>query len=330
VNKFKIMAVVVLICIFGQGAAVFDFVDKVVESSPKYKELDKHLQELSAKYAAAVNELETIKVDRDNILVQIKSLLGDRAKAKELEEVVQKAKTEASSAEKELGQAKEEINKLQAAQAQLTKERDELKIDYEKLASNTRIQKLKTRIEELRTKNSALQRDLNREAAKARAKERENSRLTERENKGDVARDRLTDQLNDYKKNYAGAVRKNKVMESKISQTPAKFTEIARQNKVLLRQTSEMHYNLGVFYTKNKEYDRAVAEFEKCIEINPNDAFAQFNLGYIYSEYLVNRKMAMEHFRHYLRLAKSDDPDVDWVKKYMLTWETYDGKMPMQ
>ena len=91
-----------------------------------------------------------------------------------------------------------------------------------------------------------------------------------------------------------------------------------------------MHYNLVVFYTKNNEYDRAVAEFEQCIKINPNDAAAHFNIGYIYSEYLVNRKRAMEYFRHYLRLAKSDDPDVDWVKKYMLTWETYEGKMPMQ
>lgn len=322
-NKYQISAIVVLIGIFGQGAAVSDFVDKIVESSPKYKELDR-------KYAAAAKDLETIKIDRDNILAQIKILLGEKAKARELEESLQKAKTEASSAEKELRQAndqkfslKEEVNKLQAAQAQLLKERDGLEIAYEKAAH-------KVLIKELKKKNSTLQRDLNTEAAKARSLERENSRLSEQKDKLNTAKDQLTGQLNDYKKNYALAVKKNKAMESKISQTPAKFTEIARQNKVLVRQTSEMHYNLGVFYTKNKDYDRAVAEFEQCIAINPNDAPAHFNLGYIYSEYLVNRKKAMENFRHFLRLAKSDDPDVDWVKKYLLTWETYEGKIPMQ
>jgi chromosome segregation ATPase len=400
VNKFKILAIVVLICILGQGAALLYFVNKtqalagkVGRYGPKYAKLAEQFQEMSGKYDAAAKELGTVKTDRENILAQIKSLLVDRAKVAELERVVQEMKAEASSGakqlestEKQLGEAKDqglslrrEIDRLNATQNQLTKERDALKIAYAKVAQSSLI-------EELRDKNSALQRDLKSETARAREQEKqleaqlklvgqENARLTQEKNKwitdrerltdqkGETAqvrdqekqleaqlklvgqenarltqeknrwiadRDKLTGQLSDYKKNYAEAVKKNKAMASKISQTPSKFVELSRQNRVLLRQTAEMHYNLGVFYTRNKEYDRAVAEFEKCIEIDPNDAAAHFNLGYIYSEYLVNRDKAMDHFRHYLRLAKSDDPDVDWVKRYLLTWESYSGKMPMQ
>ena len=128
----------------------------------------------------------------------------------------------------------------------------------------------------------------------------------------------------------AEAQKKNKRLELEALNVPKKFAEIGRQNKILLKDTAQMHYNLGVFYTKNKEYDRAVAEFEKVVEINPDDSYAQFNLGYIYAEYLVNRDKAVEHFRHYLTLAKSDDKDIDWVKKYLLTWETFNGKKPME
>ena len=91
-----------------------------------------------------------------------------------------------------------------------------------------------------------------------------------------------------------------------------------------------MHYNLGVFYTQHKEYKRAIAEFEKAIELNPDDPYAHFNLGYIYAEYLVDRSKAVEHFRHYLRLADKSDKDIDWVKKYILTWQAWEGKTPLK
>ncbi|MFA4991839.1 MAG: tetratricopeptide repeat protein, partial [Candidatus Omnitrophota bacterium] len=137
-------------------------------------------------------------------------------------------------------------------------------------------------------------------------------------------------ELKKYKQDLADAFNKNKRLQAEVERMPKKFTEIARQNERLVKETGEMHYNLGVFYTKGREYKRAIAEFEKAIEINPNDSYSHFNLGYIYAEYMVNRKKAVENFRHYLRLAKGDDKDVDWAKQYILTWETYEGKRPME
>jgi tetratricopeptide (TPR) repeat protein len=90
-----------------------------------------------------------------------------------------------------------------------------------------------------------------------------------------------------------------------------------------------MHYNLGVFYSQNKEFDRATAEFEKAIEVNPDDASSYFNLGYIYAEHLQNRPKAVANFRQFLKLAKRDDKDADWAKRYILTWQTWEGKTPI-
>jgi tetratricopeptide (TPR) repeat protein len=122
---------------------------------------------------------------------------------------------------------------------------------------------------------------------------------------------------------------KNRSLEKKLEQIPSRFAEIARENKVLVKETALMHYNLGVFYTKNKEYSRAIAEFEKDVELNPDDAAAHYNIGFIYAEYLTNRPLAITHFRKFLSLVKSEDKDVDWVKKYILTWQTWEGKKPI-
>jgi tetratricopeptide (TPR) repeat protein len=137
-------------------------------------------------------------------------------------------------------------------------------------------------------------------------------------------------QIKEFQKQAEEAMIKNRELEKRAQEIPARFAEMARENKVLIKETALMHYNLGVFYTKNKEYSRATAEFEKATELNPEDPYAHYNLGYIYAEYLVDRSKSIEHFRKFLSLCKTDDKDVDWVRKYILTWQTWGGKKPIQ
>jgi len=106
---------------------------------------------------------------------------------------------------------------------------------------------------------------------------------------------------------------------------PKKFSELARQNRTLIKETSEMHYNLGVANIKNKEYGRAIKEFEKVLELKPQDAYANYNLGYIYAEHLVDRERAIKYFQNYLAYAP-DARDANWVRKYILTWQTWYGR----
>ena len=65
-------------------------------------------------------------------------------------------------------------------------------------------------------------------------------------------------QINDLKKWHAEALVKNKEFGKKLEQMPARMAELARENKLLVKETAFTHYNLGVFYAKNKEYSRAL------------------------------------------------------------------------
>ncbi|HOU36109.1 MAG TPA: tetratricopeptide repeat protein, partial [Candidatus Omnitrophota bacterium] len=207
--------------------------------------------------------------------------------------------------------------------AAITRERDELKRTLDKMTLDYKI------VPETQRENARLRDDLAAAQRNLKNLQIKSKRLEDQALNDSAQMEVYRRQIKEFKKRYELAMAKNRSLEKKIEQVPARFAEIARENKVLIKETALMHYNLGVFYTKNKEYSRAIAEFEKTVELNPNDAAAQYNLGFIYAEYLVNRPKALEHFRKFLSLVKSDDKDVDWVKKYILTWQTWEGKKPI-
>ena len=138
----------------------------------------------------------------------------------------------------------------------------------------------------------------------------------------------LEDQVTELDNKNDELEKENKHLGKEARTFPQKFAELARQNKKLIEQSADRHYNLGVFYVKNKEYKQAIEEFNKVLEIKPQHAYAHYNLGYIYAEYLVDRKKAIEYFKSYLTYAP-DAKDADWVRKYILTWQTWYGKENM-
>ena len=131
-------------------------------------------------------------------------------------------------------------------------------------------------------------------------------------------------------KGYYELVAENKNLRDKTAQLPEKFIKLVEQNKRLIQETADMHYNLGVFYTERKKYKQAAQEFLKAVEIKPDDATSNYNLGFIYAEYLKNKPKAIEHFKQYLWLSKGLDKDADKARKYILIWETYDQKVSVQ
>lgn len=301
-------------------------------------------QELKDNYAKLQKDLQAVSLERDNLLVQSRGLLEDRERARSLEAEVGKleARIDAVTKEKEaainqgLG-VKDAVRRVLAEKEQVIKEKRELQDALEKERSGYTLKKLQV-------ENSGLIKDKNNLNNSLKNVQSESIRYQEAntnfkrdlaKTKDELARAKaeiagLNKKVGDFTASYNEALKKNKLLEQKTIDMPRKFAELARQNKTLIRETANMHYNLGVFYTKNKEYSRAAAELEKALELNPEDAYAHFNLGYIYAEYMVNRQKAIEQFKQYLRLAKKDDKDVDWVKKYILTWQTWEGKEKIQ
>ena len=64
----------------------------------------------------------------------------------------------------------------------------------------------------------------------------------------------------------------------------------------------EVHHFLAVVYAAQKQFDKAVAEFEWEIRINPYHTLAHLNLGSVYWHEFQNREKALYHFRVALML----------------------------
>ena len=334
-NRFK-MVILVTILIFFETPA-FAFFNKpqpkpAEAQQPKESEevakLTSEKSELIARCDKLQKDYEELKKDRDNILYQTKILIAEKNKYSDSADSIKKLEEDKKALEAEKGDTQKgvqglegKIKELENRQAQLIDENNYLKMAYKKMKLTSGKDWAK-RAAYLEKENQLLNDKL----------KKSKLRVDEFSKQDSVQKAKIRDlekRISELKKDNTEALKKNKRLEGEVKNIPSKFAEIARQNKALKRETSQMHYNLGVFYTKKMEYERAIAEFEKVLDIDPDDAYAHFNLGYIYAEYRVDRKKAIEQFRLFLRSAEGNDRDIDWVRKYLLTWETYEGKRPV-
>jgi tetratricopeptide (TPR) repeat protein len=284
-----------------------------------------------AEYEKLKKEHETLVADYNNVLAQAKALMQYKTKVRDIEDLSRQAVAEKDQLTKEKEDALAKVAELEAKVQQLdgaiTKtnlEREDYKNSFEKASvRNIMGDDTKKKISGLESNNVAYEKDV--QVLKTRIRTLEIDAA-----KSESELDLYKRQISDMKEKYEEALQKNRTLGKKIEDTPKKFTELARENKVLIKRTALMHYNLGVFYTQNKEFERAVAELEKAVELNPEDSASYFNLGYIYSEHLLNRPKAVEHFKKFLKIAKRDDRDTDWVKRYVLTWQTWEGNKPIK
>ena len=357
-NKRDLFIIIVAVIAFYCGlsyAVVFSNLKKqksnYLQVAKDHQELKKQNQQLAGDYSGLEKkfselqaEHKNVSLDRDNLFKQAKNMLSDIGRLKQLESSLEKVSKEKEGLAKQLEdiiKEKQEIIRQNLNLKQMIREldlaRDKLITENKRLEDILAIERDTSKLSKIEQQSSQLQKDkdqlldnLKRTQGELNKERAEAGKLKEELSKKEKALQDFDVKLRETDKKYAQALKANRAIEQRIAYAPKKFTELARQNKVLIKQTAATHYNLGVFYTKNKEYSRAIAEFEKAIELVPDDAYSHFNLGYIYAEQIVNRAKAVEHFRQYLRYAKKDDKDADWVKKYILTWQTWQGKEPLE
>ncbi|MGE5279493.1 MAG: tetratricopeptide repeat protein [Deltaproteobacteria bacterium] len=285
----------------------------------------------SSELAKLREEHQRLLIDYKNAVAQAKALLVYKNQARDIDDVrrqnklqvlqTQRAKDDALAQVKEL---EGRIEGLNADVARLRQERDEYKNSFEKAAVENIIG------EDAQKKITTLEAEKKELSGRVADLEKSVKVLEQEGLKKEAEAETLRRQTGEIKEKYAEARRANSILEEKLRREPKRAAELARENKILVKRTALMHYNLGVFYTQNREFERAVKEFEKAVELNPQDAASFFNLGYIYAEHLKDRPKAVENFRTYLKLAKKDDKDADWVKRYILTWQTWEGNVPIK
>ncbi|MBN3040345.1 MAG: tetratricopeptide repeat protein [Candidatus Omnitrophica bacterium] len=282
-------------------------------------------------YEKLKRDYEQVVKDRDNILAQIKNLLKYKAEIRKMEDEVNRVRQKNEKAEKERLTLENQVKDLKEHIDVLQKEKGSLVDEIEALEKHIENREIEYKIvdefkKDLTEANSDNQRLKNQNLTLQEKIKKINSEKIAQEAEAAIYRR----QVENLRQQYSEALKTNKRLEKELENIPKRFAEIARENKVLIKETALMHYNLGVFYIEKGQYKRAIAELEKAIELNPEDSYAYFNLGYIYAEHLVNRKKAIEQFRQYLKLANKQDKEVDWVKRYILTWQSWEGNEPIK
>jgi tetratricopeptide (TPR) repeat protein len=279
----------------GAKAETFALERQLQEEKIEKTSLQKLFDTLKEKY-------KTVEADRDNIMAQAKQLLIE----------------------------KDALSNFEAQFKALTIEHQKLLEDHKKLEGS---------FETVQTQAQNFKGSLEKASAEAAAGKLEIARISQenankilefKDNAGKIKK--LEDDVAYYKgfqesflslsQSFDTLKKERKFLEEQLNSLPKKFSTMARENKILVKETGDMHYNLGVFYAGEMNYDRAIEEFKKAVDINPNDAKAQYNLGYIYAEQRQDRKKAEYYFRNFLGLAP-DDPNADQVKNYLVSRDVF-------
>ncbi|GAG26277.1 unnamed protein product, partial [marine sediment metagenome] len=106
---------------------------------------------------------------------------------------------------------------------------------------------------------------------------------------------------------------------------------VSQEDEQSRKEASKFHYNAGLTYDQNQQFELALIEYEKALEAAPDDADVHYNLAILYDEYLLDKRKAIEHYYAYLRLCPDARDAVKvsyWINeaKKELKWEKKTGR----
>lgn len=296
------------------------------------------VESMREKNATLMEAYEKLKKDQENIMFQLNRLRRENKEHMDIKESYDQmtAENEAfmkqkQSLEQKAKQLNVTVGNLKLHLKEVTAEKDQLAVFLAEAQEDedVKIKKIrdsvKEEMEDLRNQlnvmtqeNSELAKELETSQKEFQISQTSNSKL-----KQEV--ELMQDEVDAFEKQYEEIRKENKYLAKEAQTFPKKFADLARHNRKLVKETADMHYNLGVSNIRSKEYERAIKEFEKVLELKPQDAYANYNLGYIYAEHIIDREKAIRYFQNYLAYAP-DARDANWVRKYILTWQTWYGK----
>jgi len=286
------------------------------------RELQHRLQALQDEYATLQAANQNLTVDRDNLITQAQQAFKDKDQAVAsqdvLKRILKKTVEENRALVSRLTPLETEFENLRRDSDKLANERDLLQQRLEEAERRSRKKELHAELDTQRKKNRELAKAVQEAQQQIREFERKQNALHTKSAQLQIRLDTLQDK-------YTKLLSENTTLRQQAKKTPTDVTKLAQQHQRLIKETADMHYNLGVLFTRSKQYDRAAVEFRKVIELKPEDAGAYYNLGIIYAEHLPNRDKAMEHFRRYLQLSPRAR-DASWVKQYIASWQAWEGK----
>lgn len=282
---------------------------------------EQQLSMLKKAHKQLEQEHQQLVVDRDNLLAQVKRIDYERDQAQAerqlIEQTFQQVAAERLTLLSRVPELEAQRDELQHNQAALAKERGRLERDLAKAKGRSQEQALRKELAQLRNKQTELRRTLGTTKRQLQLTTRGESRATSH-------LIQLTKRLDALQRKYTEEVTQNASLRRKVDRLPTDVTGMARERERLLKDLADTHYNMGVMFTRKRDFIRAAKEFRQVIELRPDDSEAYYNLGLIYAEHLPDRDKAMKFFQKYLTLNPRGR-EAGWAKHYIASWKAWEG-----
>ncbi|MBN1689295.1 MAG: tetratricopeptide repeat protein [Candidatus Omnitrophica bacterium] len=324
------------------------------QSKEKIAELESKIKQLEHEKSKVAMELENVNLDRKNLVKQASTFQREK---EELLQKLQEMKGVSSGADVELESLKRE-NEILAAELEklrAAREKDRDLFNEEKTAVERRVQEQEARanslaksleeytperIEEIVADRNRLQEENQRMAQKVFEYEQRLEELRKQMTPLELDREELhriqtesrelkkkIQYLDKLESRQEQLIKENKeyreqveVLKSKLKDAVPGLAKASRVSQKMMRENADMHYNLGTIFLHNKRYRESIKEYERVLELRPNDPETHYNLGVLYDDYLKDREKALYHYQKYLAINPKA-PDAKKVESYILSLE---------
>lgn len=236
----------------------------------------------------------------DTILTTLNQTLAEN---KNLQSEIETLKTQLGSATVENNVLRSQLRTIQS------------QIDGEKNKNAAQIESVLKEMSELKKANAALmenqkrlERYRKRSAGKIKKTGAENERLKQLLNSSILESER---------DDYLHLIRRT---DASAKNAASEMQKAKAETEKLRMEAAALHYNLGNLLFKGNEHKKAVAQFKQAIELNPNDAWAHYNLATIYDYYMNDEKESLVHYRKYLKLEPIQE-EADKIRERVLEIE---------
>jgi len=295
----------------GQAAA------KALDLEKSNQALAEQVKELEQKVAGLDQEKQRLTIDRDNLLAQVQRQQGQtrdfeqvRGERDLMQGLLKKASEDERQLRSEVADLETRLHDVQQALEQVAQERSTLTKQLVQAKKKSKETQLTLELNAQKQENGELNRVMKAAQHELAQSEKQEASLEQR--------------IRKLQQDYTAVVAENSKMRGIARTVPADVSKMVREHERLIKENSDMHYNLGVLFSNNKDYSRAAAEFRKVIELRPDDVDAYYNLGVIYAEHVPDREKAISIFRKYLTLNPGSK-DSGWVKQYIASWRAWEA-----
>jgi len=95
-----------------------------------------------------------------------------------------------------------------------------------------------------------------------------------------------------------------------------------QMRQAMSQDEARIHYNMGTIFFHQGSYTEAAVEYQKAVELRPQDADSHFNLALVAGDYLNEYERALTHYQQYLFLNPGAE-DAPLVREKILEAQLY-------